>query len=583
MKNCGGVVGKRPGRLGAAKMSGSHRVSATGSQSHSTTETRGPGSSRCSSDESTANEEGKVRRCPSPSSVDSKSKKQNSKISEIDMMKERFSKLLLGEDMSGSGKGVCTAMAISNAITNLCGTVFGQLWRLEPLKPEKKSMWQREMEWLLCVCDHIIEFLPSWQTFPDGKNLEVMTCRMRSDLCINIPALRKLDNILMEILDNFNSTEFWYVDQGVVVASPAAKTAPSRKPIRRQEDKWWLPVPRVPAGGIHVNSRKKLQQKRECANQILKAALAINSAAVADMEVPESYLEALPKNARACLGDVIYRHITSDHFSSESLLDCLDLSSEHAALEILNRVEASLHLWRQRTYSKAIGNPNWSATKSPWEMVKDLMLDGDKREFLAERAESLVLDLRQRFPDLAQTTLDISKIQCNQDVGKSILESYSRALESLASNIIARIDDLLYVDDLAKLRSGNSSPVAGKISVILQKKAPRKSTFPTPTSPATPAASPARGERTPLLSSSNKLNRQGSGVKRALTNYLNGETKTKGCGSCENTPSPNGADHSVSKSGKMQPASKSAKGGLKHQKESSARKSCGNGSRQNVR
>lgn len=37
------------------------------------------------------------------------------------MMKERFSKLLLGEDMSGCGKGVSTALAISNAITNLCG------------------------------------------------------------------------------------------------------------------------------------------------------------------------------------------------------------------------------------------------------------------------------------------------------------------------------------------------------------------------------------------------------------------------------------------------------------------------------
>ena len=39
------------------------------------------------------------------------------------MMKERFAKLLLGEDMSGSGKGVCTALAISNAITNLSGTL----------------------------------------------------------------------------------------------------------------------------------------------------------------------------------------------------------------------------------------------------------------------------------------------------------------------------------------------------------------------------------------------------------------------------------------------------------------------------
>lgn len=40
------------------------------------------------------------------------------------MMKERFSKLLLGEDMSGCGNGVCTALAISNAITNLCGMFF---------------------------------------------------------------------------------------------------------------------------------------------------------------------------------------------------------------------------------------------------------------------------------------------------------------------------------------------------------------------------------------------------------------------------------------------------------------------------
>lgn len=56
-------------------------------------------------------------------------------------MMERFSKLLLGEDMSGSGKGVCTALAISNAITNLCGMlsllilwiVVFALWSLRDL------------------------------------------------------------------------------------------------------------------------------------------------------------------------------------------------------------------------------------------------------------------------------------------------------------------------------------------------------------------------------------------------------------------------------------------------------------------
>lgn len=37
-----------------------------------------------------------------------------------------------------------------------------------------------------------------------------------------------------------------------------------------------------------------------------------------------------------------------------------------------------------------------------------------------------------------------------QDVGQSILESYSRVMESLAFNIMARIDDVLYVDDTIK-------------------------------------------------------------------------------------------------------------------------------------
>lgn len=42
----------------------------------------------------------------------------------MEMMKERFSKLLLGEDMSGGGKGVSSALALSNAITNLAGTLL---------------------------------------------------------------------------------------------------------------------------------------------------------------------------------------------------------------------------------------------------------------------------------------------------------------------------------------------------------------------------------------------------------------------------------------------------------------------------
>ncbi|KAK7387427.1 hypothetical protein VNO78_28229 [Psophocarpus tetragonolobus] len=465
------------------------------------------------------------------------------KFSEVDMMKERFAKLLLGEDMSGSGKGVCTALAISNAITNLCATVFGQLWRLEPLPSEKKEMWRREIEWLVSVSDYIVELMPSWQTFPDGSKLEVMTCRPRTDIFINLPALRKLDNMLLEILDGFTATEFWYVDQGIVAAD-ADGSASLRKIVQRQEEKWWLPVPRVPPAGLSEDSRKQLNHSRECASQILKAAMSINNIALAEMEVPESYLEVLPKNGRTCLGDFVYRYITSDQFSPECLLDCLDISSEHLALEIANRVEAAIYVWRRRTNTRSSPNPNRSTAKSSWEIVKDFMVDGDKRELLADRAENILVSLKQRFPGLSQTTLDTSKIHCNKDVGKSVLESYSRVLESMAFNIVARIDDLLYVDDLTKHSERFALVPTSTVNVVSQQKkvkrplsvsvsgtTPHKGAVGTPSfSPAAlPLISPARGERTPFLNNNNnsiKSHRRGFGVRRVLSNYLGVEAKT---------------------------------------------------------
>lgn len=51
---------------------------------------------------------------------------------------------------------------------------------------EKKSMWQREMEWLLSVSEHIVELIPSWQTFPDGNRLEVILVRFLDMLAVKL-------------------------------------------------------------------------------------------------------------------------------------------------------------------------------------------------------------------------------------------------------------------------------------------------------------------------------------------------------------------------------------------------------------
>lgn len=182
-------------------------------------------------------------------------------------------------------------------------TVFGELWRLEPLAPTRKAMWTREMDWLLSVADSIVELIPSLQELPDGGGqFEVMVPRPRSDLYMNLPALRKLDAMLLAMIDEFKETEFWYVDRGIVVEDGGGGPCPSssssscgRPSSVRQEEKWWLPCPRVPPKGLPEEARRKLQQSRDCANQILKAAMAINSDVLAEMEIPEAYLESLPK------------------------------------------------------------------------------------------------------------------------------------------------------------------------------------------------------------------------------------------------------------------------------------------------
>ena len=177
-------------------------------------------------------------------------------------------------------------------------TVFGELWRLEPLAAPRKAMWTREMEWLLSVADSIVELIPSTQELPDGGGqFEVMVPRPRSDLYMNLPALKKLDAMLLAMIDEFKETEFWYVDRGIVVddgGGPCPSSSSAASSVR-QEEKWWLPCPRVPPKGLPEDARRKLQQSRDCANQILKAAMAINSDVLAEMEIPEVYLDTLPK------------------------------------------------------------------------------------------------------------------------------------------------------------------------------------------------------------------------------------------------------------------------------------------------
>ncbi|RRT72420.1 hypothetical protein B296_00028343 [Ensete ventricosum] len=265
-----------------------------------------------------------------------------------------------------------------------------------------------------------------------------MVTQQRTDLLMNIPALRKLDAMLIEYLDNFKGqNEFWYVSRD---ADESEKGN-----ARRTDDKWWLPTVRVPPDGLSDVSRKWLQYQKELVNQVLKAAMAINANVLVEMEIPESYIESLPKNGRASLGDSLYRNITDDDFDPEEFLSSVDLSTEHKILDLKNRIEASVIIWKRKMHNKD--------GKSAWGSAVSM----EKREQFEERAETILLILKHRFPGIPQSDLDINKIQYNKDVGHSILESYSRVIESLAFTVMSRIEDVLYADSVSQDATGGSS------------------------------------------------------------------------------------------------------------------------------
>lgn len=133
------------------------------------------------------------------------------------------------------------------------------------------------------------------------------------------------------------------------------------------------------------------------------------------------------QSGKLCLGEIIYRYITADQFSPECLLDCLDLSSEHHTLEIANRIEAAVHVWRLKSSKKQSPSkpklkpkPKPKKQSSSWGgKVKGLVGDADRNLLLSQRAEGLLLSLRLRYPRLPQTVLDMNKIQYNKVVQTS--------------------------------------------------------------------------------------------------------------------------------------------------------------------
>ncbi|WZY92314.1 hypothetical protein YC2023_064643 [Brassica napus] len=376
--------------------------------------------------------------------------------SDVEAMKEKFSKLLLGGDLTGGRKGVQTALALSNAISHLANSVFGELWKLEPLSEDNKQRWRREMDWLLSPCSHMIELVPSKLDDKNGRSLEslkldvlfgqIMTPKPRADIHMNLPALRKLDSMLIklnflflspnlmkaqETLDSMVNTEFWYSEVG---------------PRVEESRRWWLPSPKVPKPGLSSLVRKNLLEKGNVVYQSFKAAKSINEEVLLEMPVPTIIKDSLPKSGKTSLGDELFRMLASESASVDEIFVSLRLRTEHSALETVNRLEAAIYAWKEKfTEQRSSGK---------WSLVRDSLSEITRIEPLINKAERLNGQIKSKYSNLPHSFLDATKIQYGKDIGHAILEAYSRILASLAFRILSRIREILQEDAL----SNPSSP-----------------------------------------------------------------------------------------------------------------------------
>lgn len=122
---------------------------------------------------------------------------------------------------------------------------------------------------------------------------------------------------------------------------------------------------------------------------------------------------------------MIYRSITEEFFDPDQLLASMDMSSEHKILDLKDRIEASIVIWRRKM--------NQKDCKSSWGSAVSI----EKRELFEERAETILLLLKHRFPGIPQSALDISKIQYNGVKTISIVYNTVQNLKTMSLSIFS--------------------------------------------------------------------------------------------------------------------------------------------------
>lgn len=100
--------------------------------------------------------------------------------------------------------------------------------------------------------------------------------------------------------------------------------------------------------------------------------------------------------------------MTAESIPAEEMINSLNLRSEHSALEAINRLEAAIFAWKEKIAEQGNGK---SPVRTSWSFIKDPISELDKMESLVNQAEIRLQQLKNKYPNLPQTFLDVTKVQ----------------------------------------------------------------------------------------------------------------------------------------------------------------------------
>lgn len=191
----------------------------------------------------------------------------------MELMNERFSKFLMGDAVFGRGKGVSSALALSNSITNMSGIYTG-IQCPHMYKIIKHSFWSYYLETSFNFgC--FTEFVKCSFHFQIVMGIRALGCRvqeiamvilcdwLRGRICAISPTLNgwQPDGGSFE---NIQGDGIWCEDRSM------ANSSKERGNQQRQKHKWWLPTPKTPHGGLSDNTRKFMLNQRIVMKPLLK-------------------------------------------------------------------------------------------------------------------------------------------------------------------------------------------------------------------------------------------------------------------------------------------------------------------------